>query len=327
MADLTLGVGVAYETTKVNLSNVDKALDRIRAGAPEGIKDLISAPSYYEATVVFGASIVSTEGAELASREHRDQLENMSGFDLFAHLLANQTGTPGGIVAGEGLRHLQTEPFTAISIGAGAGVGAHGGVDFEAFVSVGHYSDLTGFSIAGEAQVLPYAIQGGGLAVPIGSYPGDPGTKAYLMRSAEKILQTNGALEFEYTVIVSGSQATVLAQEIVNGDVRIEEIAEHLDQESNGYCFLRGTEIDMWPRDPSFKQPHDGRYDEIRVLANVWTKPIEKIQAGDVVVSYDANGNLQPGTVTPHIHEQRHAYPRLLGYRHHAGSRHALRRW
>ncbi|MEP5760966.1 MAG: hypothetical protein ABJ327_16970, partial [Litoreibacter sp.] len=277
MADLTLGVGVAYETTEVNLSNINKVLDSIRAGAPEGIKDLLSAPSYIEATVIFGASTVSTDGAELASREYRDRLENMSGFEFFTHLMANQTGHLGGMMAGVGLQHLRAEPFAAISIGAGAGVGDHGGFDFEVFVSVGHFNDLKGYSLAGEAQVLPHAIQGGGLAVPIGSYPGDPGTKVYLMRSAEKILQPNGALEYERTIIVSGAKATTLAREIVNGDVQIDEIADYLSQQANDECFLSDTAIQMWPLDLSIRPGVDGRYDEAFVLSKVWEKPISEI--------------------------------------------------
>ena len=53
------------------------------------------------------------------------------------------------------------------------------------------------------------------------------------------------------------------------------EILSALDQVDQ-HCFLAGTPIDMW----------DGT-----------RKPIEEIGAGDVVVSYDANGALKPGRV------------------------------
>lgn len=75
---ITLGVGVAYESTKVNLTRLNKMLDSVRAGAPEGLKDLLSSPSYYEATVLFGASVVyDSQVGEVASREGKS-FQNMS---------------------------------------------------------------------------------------------------------------------------------------------------------------------------------------------------------------------------------------------------------
>ena len=70
------------------------------------------------------------------------------------------------------------------------------------------------------------------------------------------------------------------------------------------YCFLSCTPIQMWPLDPLVKPRADGTYDEQMVLSKVWEKPISAIEAGDVVVSYDAQGRLVPGYV-PRTFENR----------------------
>lgn len=64
------------------------------------------------------------------------------------------------------------------------------------------------------------------------------------------------------------------------------------------HCFLSRTRVRMWPLDPSIKPRADGSYDEGLVLSKVWEKPIEDIRVGDVVVSYDDQGRIKPGTVT-----------------------------
>lgn len=66
-------------------------------------------------------------------------------------------------------------------------------------------------------------------------------------------------------------------------------------------CFVAGTPIDMWPLDPEFApdpaNPHKP-YDQAAVRANIWTKRIEQIEVGDIVVSFDENDNLVPGPIT-----------------------------
>ncbi|MCA0858829.1 hypothetical protein [Phaeobacter italicus] len=62
-------------------------------------------------------------------------------------------------------------------------------------------------------------------------------------------------------------------------------------------CFKSDTPIQMWPLDPSIKPRSDGTYDEQQILSGVWEKQIEEISAGDVVLSYDKDGNLKPGHV------------------------------
>ncbi len=61
-------------------------------------------------------------------------------------------------------------------------------------------------------------------------------------------------------------------------------------------CFIAGTIIDMWPLD--LKPDVNRIYDEQKVLAKVWQKPIEEVTPDDWVVSYDDNGRLKPGRVT-----------------------------
>ncbi|WP_415404108.1 hypothetical protein [Tateyamaria sp. SN3-11] len=63
-------------------------------------------------------------------------------------------------------------------------------------------------------------------------------------------------------------------------------------------CFLHDSTVQMWPLDPSIKPRPDGSYDEDLVQSNVWYKRQDQMQVGDVVVSYDKLGRLQPGDVT-----------------------------
>lgn len=63
-------------------------------------------------------------------------------------------------------------------------------------------------------------------------------------------------------------------------------------------CFGSEVPIDMWPLDLSLEPGPDGIYDQDEVRAKVWKKPIELIEVGDIVVSFDENDNLVPGPVT-----------------------------
>ncbi|WP_245230956.1 hypothetical protein [Parasedimentitalea huanghaiensis] len=63
-------------------------------------------------------------------------------------------------------------------------------------------------------------------------------------------------------------------------------------------CFGPEVPIDMWPIDPDLKPGPDGIYDQDEVLSKVWKKPIELIEVGDIVMSFDENDNLVPGPVT-----------------------------
>ncbi|MEP5803886.1 MAG: hypothetical protein ABJ310_00210 [Roseobacter sp.] len=72
---------------------------------------------------------------------------------------------------------------------------------------------------------------------------------------------------------------------------------DHLD----GGCFGPEVPIDMWPLDSEFAPDPSNpnkQYDQDAVRAKVWKKPIELIQVGDIVVSFDDNENLVPGPVT-----------------------------
>lgn len=63
-------------------------------------------------------------------------------------------------------------------------------------------------------------------------------------------------------------------------------------------CFAPQTPIDMWPLDPDLKPGPDGLYDQDEIRAKIWRKPIEQIEVGDIVVSFDEQDNLVPGPVT-----------------------------
>lgn len=63
-------------------------------------------------------------------------------------------------------------------------------------------------------------------------------------------------------------------------------------------CFGPEILIDMWPLDPDLKPGVDSIYDQEAVRAKVWKKPIELIEVGDLVVSFDDKDNLVPGPVT-----------------------------
>ena len=62
-------------------------------------------------------------------------------------------------------------------------------------------------------------------------------------------------------------------------------------------CFGAGTPIDMWPLDASLEPGSDGIYDQAAVSAKIWKKPIELVEVGDTVVSFDDKGNMVPGHV------------------------------
>jgi hypothetical protein len=71
-----------------------------------------------------------------------------------------------------------------------------------------------------------------------------------------------------------------------------------LHNNAPGFCFIAGTMIDMWPLDPDIRPDANGLYDEAKMLALVWQKPIEQITPDDWVVSFDKAGHLKPGKVT-----------------------------
>ena len=57
----------------------------------------------------------------------------------------------------------------------------------------------------------------------------------------------------------------------------------------------------MWPHEPEFAPDPNNpfkQYDQDKVRAKIWQKPIELIEVGDIVVSFDGSGNLVPGPVT-----------------------------
>lgn len=75
------------------------------------------------------------------------------------------------------------------------------------------------------------------------------------------------------------------------------EIAAGFRTLANPECFLAGTAISIWRDEVSAGKNHDKQVDEATDLKNSLWKPIEHIEVGDTVVSYDQEGRLAPGRV------------------------------
>ena len=89
-----------------------------------------------------------------------------------------------------------------------------------------------------------------------------------------------------------------LAPDIPQFNVADPRILEWIELNSHE-CFPSSTLISMWPVGAGLGSDTDANagYDERHLLAGVWQKPIEEIVPGDVVVSFDEDGNLVPGCV------------------------------
>ncbi len=90
--------------------------------------------------------------------------------------------------------------------------------------------------------------------------------------------------------------------EVLNGLKALvnENLVQPLFESMTGqaYCFGLQTPVAMWPTDTPLKPNSNGLYNQSDVRAKIWHKPIEQIEPGDLVVSFDAEGNLVPGPVT-----------------------------
>jgi len=84
---------------------------------------------------------------------------------------------------------------------------------------------------------------------------------------------------------------------INNASPELHQILSESLRESDQFCFGAGTPIDLWPLDKSLKPGPDGVYNQEVVSAKIWKKPIELIEVGDTVVSFDDKGNMVPGYV------------------------------
>ncbi len=159
------------------------------------------------------------------------------------------------------------EPYAAITFGAGIGIGNFGGLDFEGGISVGHYEHLGKLSIAVEGQLIKKGkFVGGGMAVPFGSLPGDPGTKVYLVRSMDKKVLRNGAFEFEYTWIISGPMAVEMSRSFLTDNLLVDDIIKNIEVFTTRKCFVSGTPISLF---------------------GGAEKAIEHIKTGDTILAFD----------------------------------------
>lgn len=104
-------------------------------------------------------------------------------------------------------------------------------------------------------------------------------------------------VKVEYKVY--DSQGNLLSQGATNiGNPELAaDMAAGVAPRGNSQCFGPEVPIDMWPLNPDLKPGPDGIYDQEEVRASIWTKPIELVEVGDIVVSFDENNNLVPGPV------------------------------
>ena len=120
--------------------------------------------------------------------------------------------------------------------------------------------------------------------------------------SSKVVIFGNDDVVFDSTATASITQVEGIDLELKIRKIRIdlydgdEYIVEVQDVHSE--CFGPEVPIDMWPLGPDLKPGPDGIYDQDAVRAKVWKKPIKLIRVGDLVVSFDEDGNLVPGPVT-----------------------------
>lgn len=82
------------------------------------------------------------------------------------------------------------------------------------------------------------------------------------------------------------------------GNSNKENIIEIVQAVAEKNCFGPEVTIDLWPLDPSLRPGRDGVYKQDAIHAKVLKKPIELVEVGDIVVSFNENGDLSPGRVT-----------------------------
>lgn len=159
---------------------------------------------------------------------------------------------------------------------------------------------------ADEANALLQDFAAGLAGGAAGGYAGGAIALAILGIIAPEPTTTAAGVAVVLGAIAGGIGGEALAQSVLddiqarlaNGEaLSAEDILEAI-QNSDESCFGPEVPIDMWPLDPDLKPGPDGIYDQDEVRAKVWKKPIEQIRVGDLVVSFDDDGNLVPGPVT-----------------------------
>lgn len=125
------------------------------------------------------------------------------------------------------------------------------------------------------------------------------GNMAFIVGGAASAsAQGVGSITFTLDELQNLLETDQLPPELVNQRNFLEGVVENGGlPTANNHCFLEDSTVQMWPLDPSIKPRADGSYDEELVLSKVWYKRQDQMQVGDLVVSYDKQGRLQPGPV------------------------------
>ncbi|MEO0772937.1 MAG: hypothetical protein AAFZ04_07115 [Pseudomonadota bacterium] len=89
-----------------------------------------------------------------------------------------------------------------------------------------------------------------------------------------------------------------LVNSITDASLRKQALDSFLAELGFESCFGPGVTVAMWPTGLPLKPNANGPYNQSEISAKIWHKPIEQIEPGDLVVSFDAEGNLVPGPVT-----------------------------
>jgi len=204
------------------------------------------------------------------------------------------SGTGGVILNGEGSVSLDLNDFDVnadgnlfVTVETGAGVSALGlGAGFginatfdEGRLVVGGNLDVVTLGVTGERTLLRPDVPNGSAPVSQQTFVSEVTRLALIGNSGDlqSLNSTIDQLVALYPGIASDpeflARVAPALQALGGQDAYTEFLARHANQ----FCFLAGTQIDMW----------DGT-----------KKPIEKVTNEDVVVSHDKDGNRVPGRVT-----------------------------
>lgn len=185
------------------------------------------------------------------------------------------------------------------ALGLGAGAGLHATIDDGQLV-VGGNLDVVMLGLMGERIVLQPDTPSGPTIGSNYTFIAEVTSRALIGNSGDlqSLNATIDDLAAWYPAIVTNpeflSRVGPALQALGGQEAWGQFIANHL----NDSCFGPEVPIDMWPLDSDLKPGPDGIYDQDEVRAKVWKKPIKLIQVGDLVVSFDDDGNLVPGPVT-----------------------------
>ena len=264
-----------------NIADVETYLSENSAGidfAGQGLPD----PSNAQVIGVYGGTApgVTWGGAELQVIHAYDRTTGETGTYLYA---GGTAGPSTGVLNGQAGAFVFDGPINQIP-------GFSYGVQGSAGVAVGYTRTPSGYNMVQIGSELGLAVE-----VTAGWTFDLNGTARVDWALTEQRLGQLYSDAVLRDILVELAQAKALG-----GAYADEFLAKYgnLVAPANNHCFLHDMSVQMWPLDPSIKPRLDGSYDEELVLSKVWYKRQDQMQAGDIVVSPDKWGRLQPGRVT-----------------------------